>query len=127
MDFRNETTLNMEAMGLEVEVHHHEVATAGQCEIDIKFDELIRAADNVHKLKHAVKNTAYRYGKTATFMPKPIFEDNGNGMHIHTSIWKGGKNLCIGNQYGGLSKQALHAIGGILNMDELFKRSQSNR
>ena len=97
-----------------VEVHHHEVATAGQCEIGMKFGTMIEAADNVHKLKYAAKNTAYQHGKMATFMPKPIFEDNGSGMHIHTSIWKDGENMFAGDGYAQLSETALHAIGGIL-------------
>ncbi len=114
VDFRNETSVNMQKMGMIVEMHHHEVASAGQCEIDIRYDEAIKSADNIHKLKYAVKNTAYKNGKTATFMPKPLFGDNGSGMHIHSSIWKNGKNLYAGNDYAKLSEQALYAIGGIL-------------
>ena len=104
----------MMTMGMEVEVHHHEVATAGQCEMGMKFGTVITGADNVHKLKYAVKNTAYQHGKTATFMPKPIFGDNGSGMHVHTSIWKDGKNLFAGDGYAKLSQEALYAIGGML-------------
>ena len=85
--------------GWECEVHHHEVATSGQCEINFKFSDALRSADNVNRLKYAVKNTAFKYNKTATFMPKPIFEDNGSGMHIHFSMWKDGKNLFSGDEY----------------------------
>ncbi|MHC5067161.1 MAG: type I glutamate--ammonia ligase [Planctomycetota bacterium] len=114
VDLRNEVCLHMEEMGIEVEVHHHEVATAGQCEIGHKFSTILEAADNVHKLKYAVKNAAYQHGKLATFMPKPLFGDNGSGMHIHTSIWKDGENLFAGDGYAKLSQTALWAIGGIL-------------
>ena len=114
MDYRNEVMKNMIAMGIDPEIHHHEVATGGQCEIGLKFDELVYCADNVYKLKYAAKNTALRHGKTATFMPKPMFMDNGSGMHCHTSVWKNGKNLFAGNEYGQLSQTALYAIGGIL-------------
>lgn len=114
MDIRNEIAHHITDMGLVCEVHHHEVATAGQCEIDFKFDNAIQSCDNVYKLKYAVKNTAHKYGKTATFMPKPIFEDNGSGMHIHISIWNKGKNTFYGDEYASMSKQAMHAIGGIL-------------
>ncbi len=114
MDLRCEMMLNMEGMGIIPELHHHEVATFGQCEIGMQFDALIQAADNVHKLKHAVKNTAFQHGKTATFMPKPVFGDNGSGMHCHTSIWKDGKNMFAGDGYGNMSQTAIYAIGGIL-------------
>ncbi|TVR44943.1 MAG: type I glutamate--ammonia ligase [Planctomycetota bacterium] len=114
MDLRSEITTNMMTMGLEIELHHHEVATAGQCEIGTKFGTIITAADQVHKYKYAVKNTAFQHGKTATFMPKPMFGDNGSGMHCHLSIWKGGKNLFAGDQYAKLSQTALYAIGGVL-------------
>ncbi|HOJ50402.1 MAG TPA: type I glutamate--ammonia ligase [Spirochaetota bacterium] len=113
-DLRSEMVKNMIKMGLKVEVHHHEVATAGQCEIDIRFDELVRMADKLQFYKYAVKNTAYINGKTATFMPKPMFDDNGSGMHTHISIWKNGKNTFAGNEYAGLSETALYFIGGIL-------------
>ncbi len=113
-DFRNEVVSHLEGMGVTSEVHHHEVATAGQCEIGFKFADALSSADNVNRLKYAVKNTALNYNKTATFMPKPIFEDNGSGMHVHFSIWKDGNNLFAGNEYSMLSKTAIYAIGGIL-------------
>lgn len=113
MDLRSEITSNMMNMGMSVYLHHHEVATA-QNEIGIKYNESIYAGDDVHKYKYTVKNTAAEFGKTATFMPKPLFGDNGSGMHTHTSIWKDGKNLFAGDQYGNLSEIALFAIGGIL-------------
>jgi len=114
VDLRNEIALHMESMGLELEVHHHEVATAGQCEIGFKFSTLLGSADNVHKLKYAAKNAAFQHGKTACFMPKPLFGDNGSGMHIHSSIWKDGKNTFAGDGYSKLSQTALWAIGGVL-------------
>ena len=100
--------------GIPVEKHHHEVATAGQGEIDIVFDELLKTADSVMAYKYIVKNVAKRHGKVATFMPKPIFNDNGTGMHTHQSIWKNGKTLMAGNEYAGLSKLALNYIGGLI-------------
>src|SRR5437879_4660529 len=100
--------------GITVEAQHHEVATAGQCEIDMKFAPLVEMADNVMKYKYIVKNVAKKHGKTVTFMPKPLFQDNGSGMHIHTSLWKGGANLFSGSSYAGLSEAALFAIGGLL-------------
>ena len=114
MDYRNETLANLISMRVSPRLHHHEVATAGQCEIGTQFDTIVKAGDIVNKIKYASKNTAYRYGKTATFMPKPISEDNGSGMHVHTSIWKGDKNLFAGDNYSQLSQTALYAIGGIL-------------
>ncbi|MGL1903830.1 MAG: type I glutamate--ammonia ligase [Fibrobacterales bacterium] len=113
-DLRCEIALNMESMGITTEVHHHEVGTAGQCEVGTRFGTIIAAADQVHKLKYAVKNTAAAYGKSATFMPKPLFGDNGNGMHVHTSIRKGDVNIFAGDGYANMSQEALWAIGGIL-------------
>src|SRR5258706_2132247 len=95
-------------------MHHHEVASGGQCEIDFRFSSLLRCADNVMLFKYIVKNTAYYYGKAATFMPKPMFGDNGSGMHCHQSLWKGEKPLFAGDRYAGLSEMALHYAGGIL-------------
>jgi len=112
-DLRGAMCLALEEMGVPVEVHHHEVATAGQCEIGTRFDTLVRRADMNQILKYVVHNVAHGYGKTATFMPKPIVGDNGSGMHVHQSLAKAGKNLFTGNKYGGLSQQALYYIGGI--------------
>ncbi len=113
-ELREEMVRKMEAVGIQVERQHHEVATAGQAEIDFKFDSLLRCADKLMWFKYIVKNVALRFGKTATFMPKPLYGDNGSGMHIHISLWKKGKPLFAGDEYGGLSKLALYFIGGIL-------------
>ncbi|MBK9522428.1 MAG: type I glutamate--ammonia ligase [Rhodocyclaceae bacterium] len=113
-DIRAQMSLALEACGVPVEVHHHEVATAGQCEIGTKFSSLVQRADWTQLLKYIVHNVAHSYGKTATFMPKPIVGDNGSGMHVHQSIWKDGKNLFAGNGYAGLSDFALYYIGGII-------------
>ncbi|MEK7237248.1 MAG: type I glutamate--ammonia ligase [Nitrospirota bacterium] len=113
-DIRSEMILEMEKAGIQIEKHHHEVATAGQAEIDIRFDSLVRTADKMMMYKYIVKNVARRHGKTATFMPKPIFGDNGSGMHSHQSIWKDGKPLFAGKEYAGVSQMCLHYIGGIL-------------
>jgi len=113
-DLRSEMVLNLERAGMLVEAHHHEVATGGQTEIDVKFESLTRSADNVVIFKYVVKNTAIKRGHTVTFMPKPLFGDNGSGMHCHQSLWKNGKNLMAGDGYGGLSQMALHYIGGLL-------------
>ncbi len=113
-DIRSEMCLVLEQMGVPVEVHHHEVAGAGQCEIGTKFSTLVQRADWTQLLKYVVHNVAHSYGKTATFMPKPVVGDNGSGMHVHQSIWKDGKNLFAGNGYAGLSEFALYYIGGII-------------
>lgn len=113
-DIRSAMCLALEDMGLTVEVHHHEVATAGQAEIGVKFDSLVNKADAVQILKYTVQNVAHAYGKTATFMPKPLVGDNGNGAHVHQSLAKGGDNIFTGDGYGGLSEAAFHYIGGVL-------------
>lgn len=113
-DIRSEMALTLEKIGVRVEVHHHEVATAGQTEIDMRLDTLTRMADNLLKYKYVTKNVAKKYGKTVTFMPKPIFNDNGSGMHVHQSLWKNEKPLFYGKEYANLSEMALYYIGGIL-------------
>jgi glutamine synthetase len=113
-DIRQEMVLKMEQVGIIVEKQHHEVATAGQAEIDMRFAPLVKMADNLMWYKYIVKNVARKFGKTATFMPKPIFGDNGSGMHTHQSIWKGEKPLFAGNGYAGMSEMAMHYIAGIL-------------
>ena len=113
-DMRSAMCLALEDVGVEVEVHHHEVAAPGQCEIGTKFETLVKRADWNQRLKYVVHNVAHSYGKTATFMPKPVVGDNGSGMHVHQSIWKNGKNLFAGNGYAGLSELALYYIGGII-------------
>jgi len=113
-DLRGEMVYEMRKVGIIVEAHHHEVATAGQSEIDMRFQSLLKMADQMMWYKYICKNVAKRNGKTVTFMPKPIFEDNGSGMHTHFSLWKGNKPLFAGKGYAGLSEMALHAIGGIL-------------
>ncbi|PIQ38173.1 MAG: type I glutamate--ammonia ligase [Lysobacterales bacterium CG17_big_fil_post_rev_8_21_14_2_50_64_11] len=112
-DLRAEMCKTLTSLGIEVEVHHHEVANAGQCEIGTKFNSLVHKADELQTMKYVVKNVAYRNGKTATFMPKPLVGDNGSGMHVHQSLAKGGVNLFTGDEYGGLSQLALWYIGGV--------------
>ncbi|MCU0246593.1 MAG: type I glutamate--ammonia ligase [Bryobacter sp.] len=113
-DLRSEMVQTMIKCGLDIECHHHEVATGGQCEIDQRFNTLVKSADNMMVYKYVVRNVAYQYGKTVTFMPKPLFGDNGSGMHCHQSLWKDGKPLFAGDQYAGLSQMALWYIGGLL-------------
>ncbi|MDH4226890.1 MAG: type I glutamate--ammonia ligase [Deltaproteobacteria bacterium] len=113
-DLRNEMCLIMEQVGIKVERQHHEVATAGQAEIDMRFDSLLNMGDKLQWFKYIIKNVARRWNKTVTFMPKPLYGDNGSGMHVHQSIWKGGKPLFAGNKYGGMSELAMYYIGGIL-------------
>lgn len=113
-DLRSEICLTLNALNIPTEVHHHEVATAGQCEIGTKFSTLVERGDWSQMFRYVVHNIAHRFGKTATFMPKPLVGDNGSGMHVHQSIWKNGENLFAGNGYAGLSQLALYYIGGII-------------
>ena len=113
-DIRSEVSLKLTGFGMEVEKHHHEVATAGQGEIDFRYDSLTRTADNVLIFKYLLKNTAREYGKVATFMPKPVYGDNGTGMHTHQSLWRNGYNLFHGKGYAGMSDMMGHYIGGLL-------------
>jgi glutamine synthetase len=113
-DLRTEMVLTLEELGIETEAQHHEVATAGQSEIDMRFKPLLQMADQLMWFKYVLKNVAYRHNHTVTFMPKPLFEDNGTGMHTHVSIWKDGQPLFAGDKYAGVSQEALYAIGGIL-------------
>ncbi len=113
-DLRAEMVRTMMKCGLEIECHHHEVATAGQAEIDQRFDTLVKSADNMMLYKYVIRNVAAQHGKTVTFMPKPLFQDNGSGMHTHQSVWKGGQPLFAGDKYAGLSDLALWYIGGLL-------------
>ena len=113
-DIRSEMVLLMEEVGIQVETHHHEVATAGQAEIDMRFDSLVNMADKLQWYKYIIKQVARRHNKTATFMPKPLFNDNGSGMHTHQSLWKGDQPLFAGDGYAGVSQTCLHYIGGIL-------------
>ena len=113
-DVRTEMVLNMEKLGITIEAQHHEVATAGQAEIDMKFESLLKMADQLQLYKYVVKQTARANGLTATFMPKPVFEGNGSGMHVHQSIWRDGNPLFAGDGYGGFSELGLHYVGGIL-------------
>ncbi len=113
-NLRSEMVATLMEMGIPVEAHHHEVATGGQCEIDMRYQELVTMADNVMMYKYVAKNVAARHGKVVTFMPKPLFGDNGSGMHVHFSLWKDDKPLFAGNKYAGVSQMGLYAIGGIL-------------
>ncbi len=111
---RLEMVKELNALGIEVEREHHEVATAGQAEIDFRFQPMVQCADSVMWMKHVVKNVAHRHGKVATFMPKPLMDDNGSGMHVHQSLWKDGKPLFAGDEYAGMSKMAMYYIGGVI-------------
>ncbi len=114
IDIRNEMVKVLQGAGIRVEASHHEVATAGQAEIDMRFDSLMHMGDTLQWFKYIIKNVAVRNGKTVTFMPKPIYGDNGSGMHCHQSLWKNGQNLFAGDGYGGLSREAMYYIGGII-------------
>jgi glutamine synthetase len=113
-NIRSEMVAELINLGIPVEAHHHEVATGGQCEIDMRYQDLVTMCDNVMMYKYVCKNVAARHGKVVTFMPKPLFQDNGSGMHVHFSLWKNEKPLFAGKKYAGLSEMGLHAIGGIL-------------
>lgn len=113
-DMRAEMVVTLEELGISIEAQHHEVATGGQGEIDMRFDSLVAMGDKLQWFKYVIKNVARRYGKSATFMPKPLFDDNGSGMHTHISLWKGGEPLFAGDRYAGLSEMALYFIGGII-------------
>jgi len=113
-EIRNDMSLVMTDLGIHMECHHHEVATAGQCELAMRFGELIEQADKAQWYKYVVHNVAHAHGKTATFMPKPIYNDNGSAMHVHQSLWKDGENLFAGDKYANLSQEALYYIGGII-------------
>lgn len=113
-DLRTEMLLTLESLGIEIECQHHEAATGGQAEIDMRFKPLLQMGDQLMWFKYVLKNVAYKHNHTVTFMPKPLFEDNGTGMHIHISIWKEGKPVFAGDKYAGVSQEALYAIGGIL-------------
>jgi glutamine synthetase len=114
VDFRAEVATELKKVGIHVECHHHEVATAGQCEIDFRYSSLLHTADNLQLFKYTVRNVAYKHGKGVTFMPKPIYGDNGSGMHCHQSLWKDEKPLFAGDGYAGLSEMAKYYIGGLL-------------
>ena len=114
VDLRSEMVMTMQKCGIHIEAQHHEVASGGQCEIDLRFAEMVDIADKLMLYKYIVKNTARKYNKTVTFMPKPIFADNGSGMHVHSSLWKKGENLFAGTGYAGLSEEGLYYLGGIL-------------
>ena len=114
MDIRTEMVLQMIEAGIEIEAHHHEVSTGGQAEIDMRFKPLVEIADALVIYKYIAKNTAKKHGKTVTFMPKPVYNDNGSGMHTHLSLWKGGQPLFAGDGYAGLSEMAMHAAGGLI-------------